>query len=311
MNDKYYVPFAERKIDFQYRNGLKEIVDNGDIVYTQMEEYEKHIFGIMYKFDLRNGFPVITERDIATPNIKNGVNRSIFSQCLGELCGFLNGARTQAELESFGCFWWKKWVTKEKCNKRELEEGDLGPGSYGPAWTNFPMSNGEFFNQIDVVLQQIRENPKLKTHRVSNWIPYYTPRISGMIQKVVVVPCHGDFDIHINTDTGFLDLVHIQRSADYPVGLPANIIQYAALTFMLAQVTGYMPGKLIYFIDDAHYYTPTQDEAVKGLLDVKPERFPTVIINPDIKHIQDFRPNDFEVKDYFPQSGRFVIKTPI
>ncbi len=122
------------------------------------------IVGAQLRYKIENGFPVITERDLSG---------SMFSGALAEHVAFLNGARTQAELEKFGCKWWSKWVTKEKCAIFGLPEGDLGDGSYGAAWATFPTKEGKPFNQIKHVVQQMKERPYLRTHLISPWIPQY------------------------------------------------------------------------------------------------------------------------------------------
>lgn len=300
-----YTPFKKRSVDTQYKDGLATLKKFGKVSYSQMEENERAYMGLQFRFDLKNGFPIITERDVVSGDY------SIFSQAIGELCGFLNGARTHDELVQFGCRWWKKFTSEEKCKKRGLEIGDLGPGSYRPAWTAFPTLNGGSFNQITHVIQQINELPHLKTHTVSPWIPYYTGRGRGKIQKVVFAPCHGWFDIFVNVYTKEMTLVHNQRSADYLVGLVANIIQYAALLLMIAHVTGYVPHELVYQIRSAQYYTPRQDEFVENILNAKTYPFPTVGVDGGIKTITEFRPNHFTVSDYSYSLNRMVIPTPV
>ncbi|MDD4931541.1 MAG: thymidylate synthase [Candidatus Colwellbacteria bacterium] len=302
-----YRPIKERVPSLQYRDLLKCIIANGEQVDTQMEAEALRITGHMMRFRLSEGFPLITERDIASAEPGR---KSIFEQALGELCAFLAGEHTQEGLRKYGCSWWKRWVSKEKCEKRGLIEGDLGPGSYGPAWRNFPMSDGGSFDQITNVIEQIKELPHLRTHFVSPWIPQYIYRGKGKIQKVVVVPCHGWFHILINTATGEMDLHHIQRSCDAPVGLVANLIQYGALLMMIAQVTGYIPRELVYTTSDTHIYVK-QMKDVEDLLVTEPQPLPTIIMDPDVKNIFDFRPEHFKIEDYSPQLSRRVIWTPV
>lgn len=239
---------------------------------------------------------------------KDGIH-SIFYQALGELFAFLHGAHTQKELESFGCLWWKRWVTEEKCLKRGLELGDLGPGSYGPAWTAFPTAEGGSFNQITHLIEQIRELPHLRTHYVSPWIPQYIGRGKGKQQKVVVAPCHGYFHVLIDRDKR-LTLMHFQRSADVPVGLVANLIQYAALTLMIAQTTGCIAHELVYCISDAHMFAMQIDD-VKEMLSTRPMSLPTVTIDPEVTSLLDFRQHHFHISDYHPQLPSRIIRTPV
>lgn len=295
------------KPDTQYRDLLHKILNEGVPVMPKQDEKALCLFGHQMKFDMNNGFPMITERDLLSDGKKT---KSIFYQSLGELFAFLHGSRHQAQLERFGCKWWKPWVTKEKCEKRGLIEGDLGSGSYGPAWRSFPTLDGTHFDQIEHVLQQIKELPNLRTHFVSPWIPQYVGRGKGKVQKVVVAPCHGWLHFLINVETGEISLHHFQRSADVPVGLVCNMIQYAALLLMVAQVTGYQAKELVYTISDAHIYV-NQIQAVEKMLATEPVAFPTVELNHEIENIFDFHQEDFTVAGYNPQNPRMVIWTPV
>ena len=298
-----YKPFLERKPDRQYRELLIRIKNEGVRVMPQQEEEAIMILGHQMRFSLNNGFPMVTERDLFSIP-------SQFKMAIAELCAFLNGARTLEEMKKFGCGWWSRWVTPEKCAKRGLKPGDLGPGSYGPAFHDFPTADGKTFNQINHLVEQIRELPQLRTHFVSPWIPQYIGRGKNKVQKVVVAPCHGWIHVAVFPNTGELSLHHYQRSADSPVGLVFNLIQYAALTLMLAQVTNYQAKELVYTISDAHIFLK-QMEDVNELLATEPRPFPTVIINPNVKNIFDFRPEDFVVRDYHPSLPRRVIWTPV
>ena len=301
-----YKPYKERTPDTQYRELLQRICDEGQIVDTQQEHPAKMIVGHQMRFRLENGFPIITERDLVSPGETAGPQ---YVSALAELAAFLNGARTLNEMKHFGCGWWSRWVTPAKCAKRGLEAGDLGPGSYGPAFHDFPMPDGNTFNQFESVIEEIRELPHLRTHFISPWIPFYIPRRKGHQQKVVVAPCHGWVHVLINPK-GEMTLHHFQRSADAPVGLVFNIVQYAALLLMLAQVTDCTPKELVYTTSDTHIYEKQLPD-VEKLLQTESGRFPTVILDPSVKNLFDFRPEHFTVGDYEPQLGRMVIWTPI
>lgn len=302
-----YKEFSERTPDTHYRKLLERIKSEGEKVYSQQEEEALRVIGHLMHFELENGFPVITERDLVSATEGRP---SQFQMAIGELCAFLNGARTLEEMKKFGCGWWSRWVTAKKCAKRGLEPGDLGPGSYGPAWRSFPTAEGKPFDQITHLIEQINELPHLRTHIVSPWIPQYIGRGQEKQQKVVVVPCHGFFHVMINTYTNELSLLHFQRSADAPVGLVFNLIQYAALTLMIAQVTGYKPKEFIYTSSDTHIFLSQMDD-VEELLQTEPQPFPTVTIDPNVKDIFDFRPEHFEITDYKPQLSRRTIWTPV
>ncbi|MBI4279214.1 MAG: thymidylate synthase [Armatimonadetes bacterium] len=301
-----YRPFQERIPDTQYRDLLRLILDEGEEVPTRQGVSALKIVGHLMRFSLENGFPLITERDLlSAPH-----NRpSLFHQALGEICAFLNGAQTREELERFGCYWWTPWVTPEQCAQYGLPPGDLGPASYGAAFRRFPTEEGPF-DQIAHLIEQIRHSPHLRYHEVNPWIPHYLSRARGRRQRAVVPPCHGWFHVHINTRAGELTLSHRQRSADAPVGLAFNIIHYAALAMMIAQVTGYTPRALVCYVDDVHIYM-NQVEHVREMLATEPQRFPTVDVDPTVADIFAFRPEHFSVSHYHPRLPRRRIPTPV
>src|SRR5258708_22512864 len=218
----------QRTPDTQYRRVLQDILEHGVRTKTQQETDAITLMApAPMHFKLENGFPLITERNMA-PKVSERLKVTIWQQAIAEICAFINGARTLKQLEEFGCYWWEPWGTEKKCAKRGLETGDLGPGSYGAAFHDFPTADGGSYNQFQNIIEQIRELPHLRTHFITPWIPQYTIRGNGKQQKVVVAPCHGW--IHLRVIENKLTLHMIQRSADIPVGVPANMVQYAALT---------------------------------------------------------------------------------
>lgn len=289
-----------KTIDTQYRRLLQEILDKGVRTNTQQEVDAITLVGpTPMHFKLANGFPMITERNM-NPKVSERLPVTIWQQAIGEICAFINGVRTLKGLEDFGCFWWAPWGTEKKCHKRGLETGDLGPGSYGAAFHDFPTNEGKTYNQVQNIIEQVKELPHLRTHFISPWVPQYIIRGTGKQQKVVVAPCHGW--IHLRVLDGKLTLHMFQRSGDVPVGVPANMVQYAALTLMIAEVTGLEPYEYVHSISDAHIYVD-QIDAVKEMLGREPKTFPTVkIINPKT-NIFDYRYSDFELVDYQPHPG--------
>lgn len=288
-------PFNLRTPDTQYADRIRYILEHGEMdKETPQGVGALTVFGELpsMSFDLGengNGFPMITERSI----------KGFWKQSVGEIFAFINGARTQKDLESFGCYFWKPWLNdKKKTSKRGLEDGDNGPGSYGAAFHDFPTPEGERFNQFAYILRQIKERPELRTHFISPWIPQYTIRVEGRTQRVVVCPCHGW--IHIRIINGRLNLHLFQRSADMPVGVPSNMVQYAALTLALAQITGYQPGKFIHSFSDAHIYEdqiPNMKEILRRAEEPKP--LPTVrITDLTMRDLFAFRSDHFELSDY-------------
>jgi thymidylate synthase len=261
------------------------------------------------RFDLRQGIPVITERDVGSRSKAHPDRPAPFHQAIGEMCAFINGVRTVNDLVKFGCFWWEDWVTEEKCRKRGLATGDLGPASYGPGFTAQPTPNGPF-DQIDNLINQIKQYPHLRTHYISPWIPELLMRTNGRIPQAVVAPCHGWVLVLVDPEAGDLTLIMWQRSADFPVGVPFNMIGYAALTMMIGQVTGYRPTTFVHQFGDAHLYRG-QLEAVEKLLACEPGGFPTVTVDPGVTNIKDFRYHHFTLEDYRPKGPRMKIWTPV
>lgn len=296
----FYKPYTKRKPDSQYKDLLKRIMKEGTEVHPIQGEMSKMVVGHQMRFKMDNGFPLITERDLSG---------KFMLGALGEHIGFLHGAHTHKELSKFGCPWWNRWVTKEKCAIFGLPEGELGPGSYGAAWTHFPTKEGKPFNQITEVIKQIKERPYLRTHIISPWIPQYAIQHSKLKRKVVVAPCHGWMHVLAFPDTKEVSLHHFQRSGDVPVGVAFNLVQYGAFLLMVAQILGYKPKELVYTLSDAHIYE-SQFKKVKELLKRPSRRLPTVQIKNPTKEILKFMPADFVVKDYNPHP-KMLIPTPV
>ena len=303
--------FGKRTKDVQYRRLLRKILKEGEEVLTPQGERALMLIGQQMRFNFKNGIPVITERDVLTSATLGGL--SGIQAAIAEITAFMNGATTHEELKKFGCNWWKRWTSKEYLEHcgLDLKEGELGPGSYGAGFHHFPTSEGIPFNQMKHVIEQIKELPYLRTHAITTWIPQYQGRGEGKKRQVAVAPCHGTF-LHFLVDTkkGEISLHHLQRSADAPVGLVWNLIQYSALLLMAAHVTGYTPKELVYTVSDAHIYA-SQIPEVKELLKTRIGIFPDLIItSPEIKDIFDFRHNDFAVVGYRPMAKRRKIWTP-
>jgi thymidylate synthase len=267
------------------------------------------VLGAILEYDLTNGFPLITERDltkVSTPEAiaayqSDETHRPLagmVKQSVGEILGFINGARTQEELEQYGCKFWKPWTSDEaKAKKRGLELGDLGPGSYGAAFHDFPTLEEGGFDQYKVMVEQIKARPELRTHIITPFIPQYISRAPGRQQKVLVVPCHGLQHYNIDVAKGEMSLVHFQRSGDVPIGVPFNMVHYALLLIMVAQVTGYKPRKLVHIISNAHMYNQHTD-MVEELLARPAYPFPLLKVDPSVKRLEDFRTEHFSIEEY-------------
>lgn len=293
-------PYLERTPDSQYQRLLRDILEKGERTISQQGVDAITLIGpAPMHFKMENGFPIINERNM-NPKVSENLPVTVWQQAIAEICGFINGARTVEELEKFGCFWWKMWGTPEKCAKRGLATGDLGPGSYGAAFHDFPTVEGTPFNQFKHIIEQIKEEPQLRTHFVSPWVPQYIGRGKGKQQKVVVAPCHGW--LHFRVINNKLTLHMFQRSADVPVGVPSNMVQYGALLLMIARATGLEPYEFVHSFSDAHIYVD-QVPAVETMLSREPRPLATVKINSDKTNLFDFRKEDFTLEDYNPHPG--------
>lgn len=288
-----YRPYAQRVVSTQYRDVLQRVLADGIRVPTRQGPAALTAMQQTMRFPLAEGFPVITERSI----------RGFWHKPIGELCAFVNGATTLPELERFGCDWWGPWATEEKTAKRGLEPGDIGPGSYGGAFHHFPTAEGPGFDQFAHLVEQLRELPGDRTHFVSPWIPQYQVRGTGKTPRTTIAPCHGW--VHVRVLDGGLHLHMFQRSGDLPVGVPSNMVQYAALTLMLEQLTGVPAVAYYHTISDAHVYDDQLDQ-VRAMLDRAPERLPTVHLTDAgraVTDIHDFRAEHFALTDYHPHPG--------
>ncbi len=285
-----YKPFKARVPDLGYTGLLQTILHKGHKMQTPFHgQSALRLLGVRLEFDMREGFPLTTLRSV----------KGSFKQALGEIIAFMNGAHTQEELKYYGCTWWDRWVTEERCKRFDLPTGELGRGSYGPVLQP----------QIIPLLDQMREYPTSRTHVLTTWDPQFAIPRWRKPREVVVAPCHGTV-VHFNLDpeTKELELVHVQRSGDVPVGVVFNIVHYAAMGMMFAQVLGYTMGRLVHIILDAHIYEE-QIPYVEKLLERAPNAFPTVTLDPKIEHIFDFRAEHFALTDYDPHPA-LNIPTP-
>jgi len=281
-------PFGERTPDSKYQDLLRLILKKGERqeINNQAVPCTAYFKPPDLRFDLRNGFPLITERKIG-----------FWRKAIGEIFAMINGAHTVEEFRRYGCNWWEQWGTKEVCESLGLPEGDFGPGSYGVAFHNFPTPGlPDGFNQFEALVKGLTEKPWSRTNMISPWVPYYASEFGD--RKVFIAPCHGWITCYVCD--GRLDLCMDQRSCDVPIGLPANLIQYSALLLALAKVTGLRPGYYVHTIKNAQIYDD-QREAVEEILCRRPRRLPTLrIIDQTINNLFDFRAEHFEITDYDP-----------
>jgi thymidylate synthase len=289
-----YLPFEERRVSSEYRDMLRTIRESGSRVTTKQGVDALAVAGYSMRFPLEHGAPVITERSI----------KGFVPKAIGELCAFINGARTLDELAEFGCDWWGPWATEDKSASRGLDPGDLGPGSYGHAFRNFTTNLDDAadagFDQLPHLIRKLKDLPDDRTAVLSPWIPQANHRESGVKSRNTIAPCHGW--IHALVFDGKLHVVHNQRSGDTPIGVPSNMVQYAALSLMLEHLTGYELVEYVHWIQYAHIYTNQLDQ-VDEMLSREPRRLPTLRLNDAgraVTDVHEFRGEHFEVEDYDP-----------
>jgi thymidylate synthase len=302
-----YLPTSERTIDTQYKERLIQIKRTG--VFTRNDKQTEGTYTSLritpMEFAFANGFPILTERKIG-----------FWRKPINELFAFINGVRDANILaEEWGVSWWRdSWATPEKCGHFNLAPYDMGNGSYGPGfnplefvWEDVPnhTDGGRFvpkpFCQFEHLIKQIKKYPYHRTHVVKNWQPHLCLQHEDRQRKVVVAPCHGDIQITILDND--LTLRMTQRSADFPIGIPSNMIQYAALTLVIAHLTGFNPYMFIHTTNDSQIYErhlADVDEIVGRKSSIFPEMYLTAQ-GEKLTNIFDFRADHFELRNYISE----------
>ncbi|HEX8103986.1 MAG TPA: thymidylate synthase [Solirubrobacteraceae bacterium] len=298
-----YLPYGERRPSTQYRDLLRTIRESGVRIETKQGEEALALAGHVMRFPLAQGAAVITERSI----------KGFVGKAIGELCAFINGARTLDELAAFGCDWWDAWATPEKTRARGLEPGDLGPGSYGHAFRHFTTNLDEpedpGFDQLPHLIRKLQDLPLDRTAVMSPWIPSANHREAGVKSRNTIAPCHGWIHALVYGDK--LHLIHNQRSGDTPIGVPANMAQYTALGLMIEHLTGYELVEYVHWIQHAHIYA-NQLDAVDEMLAREPRPLPTLALNEAgrrVTDVHDFRAEHFELTDYEPHPA--IARIPV
>lgn len=263
----------------QYLDLLRHVREHGSRKTDRTGTGTLSVFGYQMRFDLADGFPLITTKKVHLRSI------------IHELLWFLRGETNIAYLKEQGVSIWDEWAT---------EDGELGP-VYGRQWRNWPAPGGASIDQLTVLLEQIRTRPDSRRLMVSSWNPAelplesVSPRENVREGRMALAPCHTLFQFYVAD--GRLSCQLYQRSADIFLGVPFNIASYALLTMMIAQVTGYRPGEFVHTLGDAHVYLNHLDQADTQLQrDLLP--LPTMVLNPDVSDLFAFRYEDFDLRGY-------------
>ncbi len=262
----------------QYHDLVNYVLKHGNEKSDRTGTGTKSVFGYQMRFDLSDGFPMVTTKKLHLKSI------------IYELLWFLKGDTNIKYLTENGVRIWNEWAD---------EHGNLGP-VYGHQWRNW---NSDEIDQIKDVIETLKNNPDSRRMLVSAWNPSVLPDTSKNFSqnvangKAALPPCHAFFQFYVAN--GKLSCQLYQRSADIFLGVPFNIASYALLTMMVAQVCGYQAGEFIHTFGDAHIYS-NHYEQLKLQLSRTPRPLPTMTLNPDIQHILDFTFNDFSLENYDP-----------
>ena len=260
----------------QYLDLMHHVRENGQFKADRTGTGTYSIFGHQMRFDLNDGFPLVTTKKVFVKGI------------IHELLWFLSGSTNIKYLTEHNVHIWDDWAD---------EKGELGP-VYGSQWRSWPAPDGTTIDQIRKVVEDIKSNPNSRRHIVSAWNV-------AEVNQMALPPCHSLFQFYVANNK--LSCQLYQRSADIFLGVPFNIASYALLTMMIAQVAELELGDFIHTLGDAHLYANHLEQADKQLLRA-PLPLPSLSLNPEVKDIFSFRFDDFELHNYQSHAG---IKAPI
>ena len=274
----------------QYLDLVKHVLEHGNQKGDRTGTGTKSVFGYQMRFDLAEGFPMVTTKKLHLKSI------------IYELLWFLKGDTNIKYLKENGVKIWDAWAD---------ENGDLGP-IYGHQWRNW---NSEEIDQIADLIQELKTNPNSRRMLVSAWNPSVLPDTSKTFaenvanNKAALPPCHAFFQFYVSSpdrskgeEKGKLSCQLYQRSADIFLGVPFNIASYALFTMMIAQVCDLEVGEFIHTFGDAHIYN-NHLEQLELQLSRKPKSLPKMILNPAIKDIFEFTYDDFTLENYEPHDA--------
>jgi thymidylate synthase len=259
-----------------YLDLLSQILDRGVEKADRTGTGTLSLFGYQLRFDLRNGFPLMTTKKLHLKSIVH------------ELIWFLSGSTNVAYLRQNGVSIWDDWADTQ---------GELGL-VYGHQWRSWPARDGSKIDQIARLVEGIRANPDSRRHIVSAWNP-------ADLDRMALPPCHALFQFYVAR--GELSCQLYQRSADVFLGVPFNIASYALLCAMVAQVTGLRPGEFVHTFGDVHLYLNHLEQAREQLAR-EPRALPRLELNPAVQSIFDFRFEDVTIHGYEPHPA---IRAPI
>ena len=260
----------------QYLDLLRHIRANGVMKEDRTGTGTQSVFGYQMRFDLSEGFPLLTTKKVHLKSI------------IYELLWFIAGDTNVKYLQDHGVTIWDEWAD---------ENGDLGP-VYGHQWRSWPAPDGRVIDQLSMVIDTIRRNPDSRRMLVSAWNP-------AEVDRMALPPCHCLFQFYVAD--GKLSCQLYQRSADVFLGVPFNIASYALLTMMIAQVCGLEPGEFVHTTGDTHIYRNHFDQ-VATQLSREPRPLPRMRINPEVKSLFDFTYEDFTLEGSDPWPA---IKAPV
>lgn len=273
----------------QYLDLMRHVLEHGHQKTDRTGTGTISVFGYQMRFDLQQGFPLITTKKCHLRSI------------IHELLWFLKGETNIGYLQDNGVSIWNEWAT---------ETGELGP-VYGAQWRSWTSHDGQVIDQISQLINDIKRTPDSRRLIVSAWNPAvlpdtrYSPKENAAMGKQALPPCHTLFQFYVND--GRLSCQLYQRSADIFLGVPFNIASYALLTLMVAQVCGLQPGDFVHTFGDAHLYS-NHLEQVNTQLAREPNPLPTMRLNPEIKDIFGFSITDFNLENY---QAHPHIKAPV
>jgi thymidylate synthase len=251
-----------------YLDLMRHVLANGDRKNDRTGTGTLSVFGWQMRFDLARGFPLLTTKKLHTRSI------------IHELLWFLRGDTNIRYLRDNGVSIWDEWADAN---------GDLGP-VYGAQWRRWEAPDGRRIDQIERLLDGLRNDPDSRRHIVSAWNP-------ADVDRMRLPPCHALFQFYVSNER--LSCQLYQRSADIFLGVPFNIASYALLTLMVAQVCGYSPGEFVHACGDAHLYANHLDQA-RLQLGRAPRPLPTMRLNPEVRNLFDYRYEDFQLDGYDP-----------